>query len=119
MNSFSKTAKRFNLAAWACVGLTLVASIPSCLHARRRAHWNYCLNYQQQIDGGKRQWALDYHKALTDIPTPAEVAAKHEAAARWVAAVNRWGQLGRWAFLPCYDPQRLLEQLQALALSGH
>ena len=75
MNSFSKTAKRFNLAAWACVGLTLVASIPSCLHARRRAHWNYCLNYQQQIDGGKRQWALDYHKALTDIPTPAEVAA--------------------------------------------
>jgi hypothetical protein len=74
MNSFSKTAKRFNLAAWVCVGLSLVASIPSCLNARRRAHLNYCLDYQQQICFGKRQWALDHHKAQTGIPTPAEVA---------------------------------------------
>ena len=27
---------------------------------------------------------------------PAEVAAKHQAAQRWVGAVNRWGQLGVW-----------------------
>jgi type III restriction enzyme len=46
-------------------------------------------------------------------PMPAEVPAKHEAAQRWVAAVNRWGQLGRWRFLPCHDPQRLLEALGA------
>lgn len=47
-------------------------------------------------------------------PEPAEVAAKHEAAARWVAAVNRWGQLGRWRFLVCHDPQRLLASLSTL-----
>jgi type III restriction enzyme len=47
-------------------------------------------------------------------PVPAEVAAKHEAAARWVAAVNRWGQLGRWRFVPCHDPQRLMEHLREM-----
>mgnify|MGYP003596629048 CR=1 FL=1 len=31
------------------------------------------------------------------------------------AAVNRWGQLGRWRFLPCHEPQRLIEQLGRLA----
>ena len=44
-------------------------------------------------------------------PVPAEVAAKHEAAQRWVTAVNRWGRLGNWHFLTCHDPQTLLEQL--------
>lgn len=48
-------------------------------------------------------------------PVPAEVSAKHEAAQRWVAAVNRWGQLGRWRFLPCHDPQRLLEAIGSAA----
>jgi type III restriction enzyme len=48
-------------------------------------------------------------------PVPAEVSAKHEAAARWVAAVNRWGQLGHWCFLPCHEPQRLLEVLRSIA----
>lgn len=47
-------------------------------------------------------------------PMLAEVPAKHEAAARWVAAVNRGGQLGRWAFLPCHGPERLLGELGAL-----
>lgn len=45
---------------------------------------------------------------------PAEVSAKHEAAQRWVAAVNRWRQLGRWSFLACHDPQKLLFSLSAL-----
>lgn len=45
---------------------------------------------------------------------PAEVAAKHQAAQRWVSAVNRWGQLGQWGFLACHDPQQLLAQLRAL-----
>lgn len=43
---------------------------------------------------------------------PAEVAAKHQAAQRWVSAVNRWGQLGVWGFMVCHDPQALLEQLR-------
>jgi type III restriction enzyme len=33
--------------------------------------------------------------------------AKHQAAKRWVSAVNNRGKLGRWDFLPCRDPQRL------------
>ncbi len=45
---------------------------------------------------------------------PAEVAAKHQAAQRWVSAVNRWGQLGAWDFMVCHDPQVLLPQLAEL-----
>jgi len=29
---------------------------------------------------------------------------KHTAARRWVEAVNRWGQLGRWGFAVCREP---------------
>ena len=41
--------------------------------------------------------------------------AKHEAAKRWVAAVNRWGHLGEWDFLVCWDPQRLDREITELA----
>lgn len=37
--------------------------------------------------------------------------AKHEAARRWIAAVNNWGKLGRWAFHVCRDPQMLEREL--------
>jgi len=37
--------------------------------------------------------------------------AKHEAARRWRDAVNTWGQLGRWEFHVCKDPQILLNEL--------
>ena len=37
--------------------------------------------------------------------------AKHQAARRWVTAVNHWGRLGKWDFLVCWDPQRLGEQI--------
>jgi type III restriction enzyme len=40
--------------------------------------------------------------------------AKHEAARRWVAAVNNWGKLGRWAFHVCRDPQMLERELSFL-----
>ena len=33
--------------------------------------------------------------------------AKHQAAKRWVSAVNHWGRLGKWDFVVCRDPQRL------------
>jgi type III restriction enzyme len=33
--------------------------------------------------------------------------AKHQAAKRWVQAVNHWGRLGRWDFLVCREPQGL------------
>jgi type III restriction enzyme len=39
--------------------------------------------------------------------------AKHQAARRWVTAVNNWGRLGRWDFLPCRDPQQLAAEITA------
>jgi len=40
--------------------------------------------------------------------------AKHQAARRWVAAVNHWGRLGTWDFLVCRDPQKLGSAFQGL-----
>ena len=39
---------------------------------------------------------------------------KHQAARRWVSAVNNWGQHGRWASHVCRDPQTLKDGLQEL-----
>ncbi|MFO1424150.1 MAG: hypothetical protein U1F70_10950, partial [Candidatus Competibacteraceae bacterium] len=41
--------------------------------------------------------------------------AKHQAARRWVSAVNYWGQLGRWAFHACQDPQRVIDEIRAFS----
>lgn len=38
--------------------------------------------------------------------------AKHQAAQRWVSAVNHWGQLGKWDFHVCRDPQMLGRELE-------
>lgn len=43
--------------------------------------------------------------------------AKHQAAKRWVSAVNHWGRLGEWGFLVCRDPQRLAEELTRLVVA--
>ena len=40
--------------------------------------------------------------------------AKHEAAKRWVSAVNHWGKLGEWDFMVCWEPQRLAEEFAKL-----
>ena len=53
--------------------------------------------------------------------------AKHEAARRWVRAVNHWGKPGRWHLHACRDPQRLAVEIaglmgmagQALTPRGH
>ena len=39
--------------------------------------------------------------------------AKHQAAKRWVSAVNNWGKLGRWNFLVCHDPQSLAAMISS------
>jgi type III restriction enzyme len=38
--------------------------------------------------------------------------AKHNAARRWVSAVNHWGELGRWVFHVCRDPHLLEQELR-------
>jgi type III restriction enzyme len=40
--------------------------------------------------------------------------AKHDAAKRWVSAVNNWGQLRRWDFHVCKNPQLLDKELAYL-----
>ncbi len=40
--------------------------------------------------------------------------AKHQAARRWVSAVNHWGRLGEWDFLVCRNPQSLGRGLSTL-----
>jgi type III restriction enzyme len=40
--------------------------------------------------------------------------AKHQAAQRWVSAVNHWGQLETWQFHVCRDPQMLERELEWL-----
>lgn len=44
--------------------------------------------------------------------------AKHQAAQRWIAAVNHWGQLGQWAFHVCRDPQMLGQELDFIQKGG-
>jgi type III restriction enzyme len=41
--------------------------------------------------------------------------ARHEAAKRWVKAVNQWGELGQWSFHVCKDPPMLGRELGYLA----
>jgi type III restriction enzyme len=47
-----------------------------------------------------------------------EAHAKHDAAKRWVAAVNNWGQLGVWAFHVCRNPQLLDKEMEYLLRSS-
>jgi type III restriction enzyme len=41
--------------------------------------------------------------------------AKHTAANRWVDAMNNWGQLRRWAFHVCRNPQLLDKEMKYLS----
>jgi type III restriction enzyme len=38
--------------------------------------------------------------------------AKYQVTTRWVNAVNNWGELGRWGFIDCRDPQTLEKKLR-------
>ncbi len=40
--------------------------------------------------------------------------AKHQAAKRWISAINHWGKLGQWEFAVCYDPQLLPSVLESV-----
>ena len=50
---------------------------------------------------------------IKGAPDP-DADAKHQAARRWVEAVNNWRQLGEWEFLVCRDPQQLGQGIQDL-----
>ena len=42
--------------------------------------------------------------------------AKHQAARRWVSAVNNWGRLGEWEFVVCREPQLLADELKRVII---
>lgn len=44
--------------------------------------------------------------------------AKHEAAQKWVDAVNNWGKMGVWRFHVCKDPQMLLREIEEIGRLG-
>ena len=92
----------------------------------RNDHLDFTIPYQHYGDGEPRAYEPDFIVRLRDglqvileIKGQAreETDAKHEAAKRWVRAVNHWGELGRWRFLVCRDPQTL-GGLLAAELSG-
>jgi type III restriction enzyme len=49
-----------------------------------------------------------------DVHDKEKTSAKHNAARRWVTAVNNQGEFGRWDFLVCWELDDLLPQLQEL-----
>jgi type III restriction enzyme len=87
----------------------------------RNDHLDFSIPYEFQ--GLPRSYFPDYLARLADRSnlvievkgqTRPEDLEKHEAARRWVAAVNAWGKLGKWAFLVCKDPQLLGGQVREL-----
>ena len=52
---------------------------------------------------------------IKGFPDP-DADAKHQAARRWVEAVNNWGELGVWNFVVCRDPQGL--EYDLISLTG-
>jgi type III restriction enzyme len=50
-----------------------------------------------------------------EVHNPEQTNSKHNAARRWVMAVNNLGEFGRWDFLVCRDLDRLLPSLATLA----
>ena len=89
----------------------------------RNDHLEFTIPYQHYGDGEPRAYEPDFIVRLTNGlhvvleikgQSRADTDAKHEAAKRWVRAVNHWRQLGEWRFLVCRDPQTLGRRLTAV-----
>ena len=81
------------------------------------------LNIPYEYDGVSHYYEPDFLIEMTDSATLVlEIKgyeddhdrAKHEAARRWVSAVNNWGRLGRWKFDVCRNPQTLGQDLERM-----
>lgn len=88
----------------------------------RNDHLGLTIAYE--YDDGAHWYEPDFLVRLTNGLTliletkgyePDRDDAKHQAAKRWVSAVNNWGRMGKWAFHVCRDPQTLGAELQAIA----
>ena len=83
------------------------------------------LNIPYEFDGVSHYYEPDFLVKLTNgLHLLIEIkgyqsnqdAAKHDAANRWVQAVNNWGQMGDWRFHVCRNPQTLGQELQSFGL---
>ena len=90
-------------------------------HYARNDHLGLMIPYQFQ--GVDHHYEPDFLVRLTnDVIVVLEVkgfedaqtSAKHNAARRWVAAVNNGREHGRWAFHVCRDPQVIEKELKWL-----
>ena len=80
-------------------------------------------NIPYELYGNPRVYEPDFTVRLTNgvnvvvevkgRPDP-DTDAKHQAAKRWISALNHWGQLGEWDFLVCRNLQSLAKDLMAL-----
>ena len=91
----------------------------------RNDHLDFTIPYQHH--GEARAYEPDFIVRLRkDLHVVLEIKgesreetdAKHQAARRWVRAVNHWGELGEWRFLVCRDPQTLGRLLTGAAGEG-
>ena len=82
------------------------------------------LNIPYEYEGVSHYYEPDFLVRLTNGVTlileikgyqDDQDAAKHDAARRWVSAVNNWGQLGNWEFHVCRDPQTLGQELASMS----
>jgi type III restriction enzyme len=88
----------------------------------RNDHMGLTIPYEH--DGNNHSYEPDFLVRLSNGVTVVlevkgyeddQAKAKHTAAKRWVEAVNNWGQLQRWAFHVCRNPQLLDKEMEYLA----
>jgi len=104
----------------------LEQSTDSVLFYARNDKLGLVIPYEYQ--GINHSYEPDFLVRLIDGRTPLlaikgyeddQTQAKHQAAQRWVTAVNNWGKLGQWIFpRPCRNPNLLPRQLAYLVSEG-
>jgi len=68
-NGNQHAAKLLAVGAAVPVGMLAGIAVPNFIKAKQTAQQNACINNLRQIDGAKKQWALDNKKTDTDTPT--------------------------------------------------
>lgn len=119
VNFVAADTKSWEQAAATALEMLALEGVVDCYV--RNDHLELTVPYEFQ--GHARSYEPDFLVKLTNglhvllevkgQPHP-ETEAKHEAAKRWVRAVNRWAELGTWAFEVCWNTQKLGAQLKDL-----
>ena len=110
---------------WEQAAMFALEASPQVQCYARNDHLEYNIPYE--LYGTPHAYEPDFLVRLTNGVTlvveikgqPHEdTEAKHQAARRWISAVNHWGKLGWWGLLVCRDPQRLGEEVAERAGRG-